>query len=1054
LKWVCDDNETSSGWKLKPAHTNCSSLFGQIENKEEDSQINWENRCKNLIGDPNYINQFTCSINPNGAAVMSVKQLCPITVPSSFKLTDKDKCNGLGPVCTGATGPNAVNGWEKKLSTSSCDSLYGLISGTPSDTVNNWTEKCKPLLSDPNYFSNFGCGIDQNNNAFVKVTKLCSLTPPPDAPNCPYGSFSYCDASTGHKWGCKKQQMGPQCVDPPKGQSVCLRPDGKPSSSAFGLNCVRCGTYKDPVDNVRKTHYEMVCQNSFASITCTTTMHNVKKNIDLEPKINIPNVDDNDNNIELWLNKNNDPVYPTIDNDLCVQGKYPSDRLLNGQTNNEDYELYNNPDGFISSYEDGKTRKFYPSSSNPSAPKRFTYSQGTSSGTTEVCFYTPKDIVTDLGDTGLKVCSNRGKFNQKQGANQAKGATGIKGGSCSCSTYSYINGLGQTVTNRQFLGKNCQYSDIEQCSRNGQVNENGSCTCLAGFAGPKCQFSRKYDCYDKGNPANQATLSCTCDSGSNRDASTNCEKCNYYTYELPKSISQHNMTPSLAFKDAILTDKPGTDLVIVKKRAMGPNCQFNDLQCKNDRDEVRGYVNNDGVCTPFLYYSTYQQKATPFLGDRRQYDDSKCNNLGAVTANGTCLCKNNNYDPATFCDKCKPGFTGLNCETHVSTKCKNGGTLKNDTLRREYIGCNCGEQSRFKGAECDECKNPMLDINRGCTECLGSDRLDPNANPACSKCKNTTYRAAESCTVCAKGPNYETTNCTDCKSGYGGENCNYTNASCGEGELVDNNPRDKREDNMCKCGKWENQTTPITKTERKCSNVTKSCNLADKMFGRHGCGSCSQIRVGKGFTRRCISTYQINECNNVTTTIGQDTKRVWVSSLKKPSSRCTDCQPGYAGPKCEYSDSGTCSGHGKAQHDGKCVCANGWDGPKCQYSVTAWCQNNGVWRGLKTDQTPHNCLCPAGTAGRRCEFTDQGACGSDRSGTLRKGNACGDCGGCNCFGRNCNNHWRNWRKFAGNDGRCYWEWTSNTYHSGAGGKCGEGDQGDPSGPHASQNPAI
>jgi hypothetical protein len=47
------------------------------------------------------------------------------------------------------------------------------------------------------------------------------------------------------------------------------------------------------------------------------------------------------------------------------------------------------------------------------------------------------------------------------------------------------------------------------------------------------------------------------------------------------------------------------------------------------------------------------------------------------------------------------------------------------------------------------------------------------------------------------------------------------------------------------------------------------------------------------------------------------------------------CAPGYAGSACQYSDAGTCSGHGVAQANGTCVCNAGYAGSSCATAVTA-----------------------------------------------------------------------------------------------------------------------
>ena len=55
-----------------------------------------------------------------------------------------------------------------------------------------------------------------------------------------------------------------------------------------------------------------------------------------------------------------------------------------------------------------------------------------------------------------------------------------------------------------------------------------------------------------------------------------------------------------------------------------------------------------------------------------------------------------------------------------------------------------------------------------------------------------------------------------------------------------------------------------------------------------------------------------------------------------------NCNIGYAGNKCQYSDSETCNGNGIVQNNGSCNCNIGYAGNKCQYSDSETCSGNGI----------------------------------------------------------------------------------------------------------------
>eukprot|EP00041_Stephanoeca_diplocostata_P005845 m.69579 g.69579 ORF g.69579 m.69579 type:complete len:981 (-) comp16032_c0_seq1:403-3345(-) len=80
---------------------------------------------------------------------------------------------------------------------------------------------------------------------------------------------------------------------------------------------------------------------------------------------------------------------------------------------------------------------------------------------------------------------------------------------------------------------------------------------------------------------------------------------------------------------------------------------------------------------------------------------------------------------------------------------------------------------------------------------------------------------------------------------------------------------------------------------------------------------------------------------------------------------CETCTNGFAGPRCQHTNHGTCYGHGTAQADGTCQCGTGYIGARCQYSDALTCNGNGA------AQPDGSCVCrnPTSTSGLT------GACG-------------------------------------------------------------------------------
>eukprot|EP01128_Nolandella_sp_AFSM9_P005547 TRINITY_DN2696_c0_g1_i2.p1 TRINITY_DN2696_c0_g1~~TRINITY_DN2696_c0_g1_i2.p1 ORF type:complete len:1527 (-),score=193.27 TRINITY_DN2696_c0_g1_i2:46-4626(-) len=116
---------------------------------------------------------------------------------------------------------------------------------------------------------------------------------------------------------------------------------------------------------------------------------------------------------------------------------------------------------------------------------------------------------------------------------------------------------------------------------------------------------------------------------------------------------------------------------------------------------------------------------------------------------------------------------------------------------------------------------------------------------------------------------------------------------------------------------------------------------------------------------------------------------------------CEDCDPGFVGPFCTYSDARNCNSNGSVQSDKTCICVDPFVGDQCQDNGRELCSNRGM-----TDQTGFTCECEPTYAGilnrdtmeLGCRFSDAETCNG--AGTVQHSGNCAPCfatfAGSNC----------------------------------------------------------
>jgi len=493
-KQTCNNNETYDGKK-------CTCISGYIKDKSENCQLigNCQNgafsmngkclcnspyygtRCENTITCPDdseisisddFITAYcdcsktkTCTTNKpcdtstseyckNGGTILYDEK------DNTYKCSKcqcSDKYEGLQCQCEKSQNtltPNVCKGeqvvcqpdgsYKVETVTTTCEDLYKL-NGV--QDYNQWLIKCsndKKILSDicsdpkNEYMHNISCNVIDG-----KVNILCKKECPKEIPDScngckDEGKICNCDSTTEYKYICVDRQNPNDCGK----VSNTFCPDSKTPS------CAVCGA---------GGYFENICENNPPSTVCLRKM--------------FTGLTTNKNGIEY---NNELPVYPTIDNKLCLKGESPTDYIQKGFTWTG-YSRFNNKPGYM------VNGNF----SSDSEDKRKTIFANDPLKNIK-CWWTDEDIVTHLGDSDQSLCRGRGTFKQN-------GDT--QDGICTC--------------NPGFAGKNCQFSDSKDCNGKATVDNNGKCgTCNQRYAGDKCQFSNVKNCRDKGDVDNNGNCKC------------------------------------------------------------------------------------------------------------------------------------------------------------------------------------------------------------------------------------------------------------------------------------------------------------------------------------------------------------------------------------------------------------------------------------------------------------------------------------------------------------------------------------------------------------------
>lgn len=356
------------------------------------------------------------------------------------------------------------------------------------------------------------------------ISGECGKTSNSGSISCSPTESCLCDITTDYNWECKEVYnpgSGAGCPpDPP--QKYCKDQAGKdisplpctpcylngsdgfirycPGSGMFPLECIssKFGLYNT----------EMPTQGSSENSKVTFA-----QNINLSP-----------------------PVYPSVDNVLCKNGKYASTKLQD--VLDYSYEAVGNPNGnVVYAGEDPSKRSgeifvpfdpahhyYYPNAQDPTSVNCLWDDVPTCSGPSHGRF------VQWCMESGKKVPCDYNKWSTQ---------TRTQSGYCDCSVGTY-NSLTPPASAKHYRGDQCQYDDNTSCSSHGSVKDDGTCECLTDWFGTNCENNVRDFCSGHGSfDFNKS--SCVCDADwygdkcdKNKSARTKCN--DHGSYDSSKSM--------------------------------------------------------------------------------------------------------------------------------------------------------------------------------------------------------------------------------------------------------------------------------------------------------------------------------------------------------------------------------------------------------------------------------------------------------------------------------------------------------------------------------------
>lgn len=327
-----------------------------------------------------------------------------------------------------------------------------------------------------------------------------------------------CDQSTldengNYTYKCIEQRpLSEGC--PPKPENVFCKDE---------LKCISCAIGQD-------NGYIWYCPGNEVPKNCLVNAFGLTSNI----------IDGSSKNIYIASRDNNQPpVFPTIDNDSCLQTAFsdsncgnpkPFTSLLSTPFSSvvDQWRLLDNPAGYLYKGSSNKERGNYSPYAGQYLVNNHCFLQAKSNfnekkDMTNACIWTkdnqfnPRpDCNSVNGGVFFQDCIDRNGNKVKcpsPSSDEYNNFIKLGTGTCDCS-----NALVQGELGKKYTGDRCQYSDKFTCNNNGIAQFNGTCLCNTGFAGDKCQYDREKHCNNLGNPLDNGDCKCDTDKFGNYEA--------------------------------------------------------------------------------------------------------------------------------------------------------------------------------------------------------------------------------------------------------------------------------------------------------------------------------------------------------------------------------------------------------------------------------------------------------------------------------------------------------------------------------------------------------
>ncbi|EFC49938.1 predicted protein, partial [Naegleria gruberi] len=256
-----------------------------------------------------------------------------------------------------------------------------------------------------------------------------------------------------------------------------------------------------------------------------------------------------------------------------------------------------------------------------------------------------------------------------------------------------------------------------------------------------------------------------------------------------------------------------------------------------------------GVCVCTDGYTGSNCETAPITCNGKSEAEGGCSFHGTCSATDKCIC-NGNFDSASFCSKCKTGYTGSDCSIPVcfnvpstsSSVCSGKGSCTAPD------SCVCA--SGYSGKTCSS------------FSCWG---IDKSNSTVCGGSSKGTCVGPNKCSCVSNWNNLENT-CVSCSPAYTGETC--TQATCSANTTCSSHGScDEKFKCVCS-GNWDGEFCNVCKA----GFVGDNCDIACSASTCNGNGVCTKTGACL-----CVGHYD--------------------SAQKCAAGKCAD---GFQGSACDY----------------------------------------------------------------------------------------------------------------------------------------------------------